>query len=95
MLTYKAAYTFVEEGVHAQLLDFPSAITCGVDLNEARRMLCSALVELAEFYIERGRPLPRPNPLITSLDADLEEPLYLHLRASTGVKLKPSGIVVP
>ena len=29
MLQYKAGYKFVGGGVHAQVLDFPAAITCG------------------------------------------------------------------
>ena len=37
MLTYKAAYQFVEGGVHAHFIDFPGAITCALDLGEARR----------------------------------------------------------
>ena len=54
MLTYKAAYQFIEGGVHAHVLDFPGAITCGSDLAEARRLLASALLDMAEFALERG-----------------------------------------
>lgn len=95
MLTYKAAYQFVEGGVHAHVLDFPGAITCGPDLAEARRLLASALLDMAEFALERGEPLPRPDPSLSDPDADIEEPVYLHLRASTGVELRPAGVVVP
>ena len=95
MLTYKAAYQFVEGGVHAQVLDFPGAITCGSDLAETRRLLASALVDMAEVTLERGELLPRPDPLVSDPDADIEEPIYLHLRASTGVEKRPSGVVVP
>ena len=95
MLTYKAAYQFVEGGVHAHVLDFPGAITCGADLGEARRLLASALRDLAEYALERGEPLPRPDPAQCDPDADLEEPIYLHLRASTGVEVIPAGVVVP
>ena len=28
MLKYKAGYKYVDSGVHAQVLDFPAAITC-------------------------------------------------------------------
>jgi predicted RNase H-like HicB family nuclease len=95
MLKYKAAYQFVEGGVHAHVLDFPGAITCGADLTEARRLLASALVDLAELSLERGEPLPRPDASLTDPDADLEEPLYLHLRVSTQVEVVPGGVVVP
>ncbi len=93
MLTYRAAYHFVEGMVHA--LDFPGAITCVADLPEARRLLASALLDLAEIAVERGEPLPRPDPSLSDPDADVEEPLHLHLRASTGVEVVPAGVVVP
>lgn len=94
MLTYKAAYQFVDAEVHAHVVDFPGAITCGCDLPEARRLLASALRDLAEFCLERGESLPLPNPSQSDPDADVEEPLYLHLRASTEVEVLPSGVVV-
>ena len=93
MLKYKAAYQFVEGGVHAHVLDFPGAITCGEDLAEARRMLTSALRDLAEYALEQGESLPRPDPLLSDQDADIEEPIYLHLRASTAVETVPVGVV--
>jgi len=95
MLTYMAAYQFVEGGVHAHVLNFPGAITCGADLGEARRMLASALLDLAGYALERGESLPRPDPLLTDPDADIEEPIHLHLRASTGIEVVPAGVVVP
>ena len=49
MLTYKAAFQFLDEGVHAHVLDFPGAITCGPDLAETRRLLASALLDLANY----------------------------------------------
>jgi hypothetical protein len=42
MVKYKAGYKFVGGGVHAQVLDFPEAISCGADLDDARRMLAAA-----------------------------------------------------
>ena len=94
MLTFKAAYQFVDGGVHAHVVDFPGAITCGSDLAEARRLLASALVDLAEICLERGESFPVPDPSQSDPNADLEEPLYLHLRASTEVQVIPSGVVV-
>lgn len=94
MLTYKGAYQFVDGGVHAHVVDFPGAITCGSDLPEARRLLASTLRDLAELCLERGELLPVPNPSPSDPDADVEEPLYLHLCASTEVEVLPSGVVV-
>lgn len=77
MLTYKAAYQFVEGGVHAHVLDFPGAITCGADLNEARRLLASALLDLVGLALDRGETLPQPDPTSTDPDADVEEECLL------------------
>ncbi len=85
MLTYKAMYKFLDDGVHAEVLDFPGAITCGADLHEARRLLASALVDMAETSLLMGEPLPVPDPSRTDPDADLEEPIHLLLSASTQV----------
>ncbi|MBW3596849.1 MAG: hypothetical protein KY475_06180 [Planctomycetes bacterium] len=86
MLQYKAGYKFVDGGVHAQVLDFPAAITCGADLAEARRLLAIALIDVAETCFEQGQAIPQPNPLVTDEEMDLEEPIYLHLTASMDVK---------
>src|SRR4051812_38763990 len=91
MLTYKAMYKFLDEGVHAEVLDFPGAITFGSNLEEARRMLASALVDMAETNLSLGEPLPRPDPSCTEPEADLEEPIYLLLTATTRVKVTPQS----
>ena len=95
MLQYKAGYKFVEDGVHAQVLDFPAAITCAGDLTEARRLLAVALVDVAEAALGVGQALPVPNPLITDTEMDIEEPIYLHLHVSSDVQEVPTGLVVP
>jgi predicted RNase H-like HicB family nuclease len=95
MLQYKAGYKFVGGGVHAQILDFPAAITCGADLAEARKLLAVALIDMAETCLELGQPLPQPNPQVSDPEMDLEEPIYLHLRASSDVSEVPAGVVVP
>src|SRR5262245_41946427 len=77
MLTYKAMYKFLDKGVPAEVLDFPVAITWGTDLEEARRLLASALVDMAKTNLLHGEPLPRPDPACTDPDADLEEFIYL------------------
>jgi len=58
MLTYKAMYKFLDEGVHAEVLDFPGVITFGNDLKEARRLLASALVDMAETNLLQNESLP-------------------------------------
>jgi len=83
MLKYKAGYKFVDGGVHAQVLDFPAAITCASDLPEARHLLAGALMDVAESFVEEGQMLPRPNDLVNDPEMDIEEPIYLQLHAGT------------
>jgi predicted RNase H-like HicB family nuclease len=91
MLTYKAMYKFLDEGVHAEVLDFPGAITYGEDLTEARRLLAAALVDMAETLLLAGEPLPPPDPARTDPESDLEEPIHLLLTAASRVKLVPES----
>jgi predicted RNase H-like HicB family nuclease len=91
MLTYKAMYQYIDEGVHAEVLDFPGAISSGKDLEEARRMLATALVDMAETNLLLGEALPRPDPSASDPDADIEEPIYLILTAASRVAVVPQG----
>jgi predicted RNase H-like HicB family nuclease len=93
MLTYKAMYKFLDQGVHAEVLDFPGAITFGATLEEARRMLGSALVDMAETNLLLHEPLPQPDPTCTDPEADIEEPIHLLLTAASRVTLVPSASV--
>ena len=93
MLQYKAGFKYVDGGVHAQVVDFPAVITCGADLAEARRLLTAALLDVAETKLELGQPLPSPNPTATDPEMDFEEPIYLHLSASSEVGEVPTGEV--
>ncbi|MFM9961291.1 MAG: type II toxin-antitoxin system HicB family antitoxin [Planctomycetaceae bacterium] len=94
MLTYKAMFKFVDGGVHAEVLDFPGAITCGRDLDEARRLLSSALVDIAETRCLQGQALPTPDPNVSDSEADLEEPIHLLLNASSRVTLIAEAVTI-
>lgn len=91
MLQYKAGYKYDDDGVHAQVVDFPAAISCAANLAEARKSLTAALVDVAETHLELGQPLPTPNPQATDPEMDLEEPIYLHLTASSEIEQTPAG----
>lgn len=91
MLTYRAMYKYLDEGVHAEVLDFPGVISFGEDLEDARRMLASALVDMAETNLLIGESQPAPDPTCTDLEADLEEPIHLLLTAVSRVALVPQG----
>ena len=85
MITYRAMFKFLSDGVHAEVLDFPGAISCGNDLEEARRQLRAALTDMAETALQHGEPLPQPNPAASDPESDLEEPIHLLLNAATHV----------
>jgi len=89
VVTYRAMYKYLDDGVHAEVLDFPGVISCGSGLEEARRMLGSALVDMSETNVLRGEPLPQPDPTRTDPDADLEEPIHLLFTAAARVTLTP------
>ncbi|ETX00541.1 MAG: hypothetical protein ETSY1_10860 [Candidatus Entotheonella factor] len=93
MLIYKAMYKFIDEGVHAEVLDFPGVITFGGNLEEARTLLASALVDMAETNLHHGDPLPQPAPNATDPEADLEEPIYLLLTAASRIRVTPQAPV--
>jgi predicted RNase H-like HicB family nuclease len=94
MLTYRAMYKYLDKGIHAEVLDFPGAISYGANLDEARRLLASALVDMAETCILHGESLPLPDPTCTDPDADLEEPIHLLLKASSHVVLVPQESIL-
>jgi len=83
MLTYRAMYKFLDDGMHAEVLDFPGVISSGKGLDEARAMLRSALADMAETNLGVGEPLPNPCPSATDPEADLEEPIHLLLTGTT------------
>lgn len=92
MIVYKAMYKFLPNGaVHAEVLDFPGAITCGKNLDEARKLLSGALVDMAETNLLLGEALPLPDAALTDAESDLEEPIYLLLNASSSVRTMPQA----
>lgn len=92
MLTYKAMYKFCDDGVHAEVLDFPGAISCGSDLDEAREMLQSALVDMAETHLVKGESLPVPDPNVYDDESDIEEPIHLLLSAASKISVVPQDV---
>ena len=89
MLTYRAMYKFLDEGVHGEVLDFPGTISFADNLEQVRRSLANALVEMAETNLMNGESLPQPNPSISDPEADLEEPIHLILTAASRIQVIP------
>jgi len=92
MLTYKASYTLTEEVYLGEVLDFPGTVACGNTLDEARRNLADALLDMAETNLIRGEPLPLPDSSKTQEEADIEEPIYLLLRTGHQLQLDVLGV---
>ena len=89
MLTYKAMYKFLDDGVHGEVLDFAGVLTCGKNLDETRKLLADALVDMAETNLLLGESLPIPDASLSNSEADLEEPIHLILNASSRIKVVP------
>ena len=68
--------------VVAEVLDFPGVCSQGFDLADARSMIASALLDVAQIHLEEGRPLPIPHADASSPDADLIELLPLTVEVS-------------
>ena len=86
MLEYHAAYYRDQDSgwYTVQVLDFPAAVSQGRTLQSARRMIRAALRGVAEWYLEDGEPLPRPNPRAADKKADLGEPIRVQIRILAG-----------
>ncbi len=86
MLRYHVAY-YLPRGedrmVVAEVLDFPAVCSQGFDLADARVMIASALEEMAQLFLEEGKPLPVPDVSAVSADAELVE--LSPLSVETGV----------
>lgn len=85
MLRYKVAYYLPvppDKMVVAEVLDFPGAVTQGFDLRDARSMIASALGEMAQLYLEQGKPLPVPNERADDPKADLIERMPLSIEVA-------------
>jgi predicted RNase H-like HicB family nuclease len=85
MLEYHAAFYEIEDGWYmGVVLDFPGVLTQGKTLNHARRMLRSALEDMAAWYMEDSEAFPRPNPRARDKKASVLEPLRLLAKAKVG-----------
>jgi predicted RNase H-like HicB family nuclease len=85
MLEYHAAYYPIEDGWYmAKVLDFPGAVSQGRTLPSARRMIRDSLEGLAEFILEKGERLPKPNPRAKDGKAVYQEKIVLDVQRRTG-----------
>ena len=70
--------------VVAEVLDFPGVFSQGFDLPDARSMVASVLLDVAQMHLEQGRPLPIPDATASAPEADLIEliPLTVEVGAA-------------
>lgn len=84
MLQYHVAFTMPrgeDRMVIAEALDFPGVLSQEFDLADARRMIASALEDMAELCLDEGRPLPMLSETATDPEADLVELIPLSVAA--------------
>src|SRR5215470_5730637 len=62
MLVYKSAYRWEDSVCLGEVLDFPGTVSFGHTLDEARKNLAGALLDMGETNLLRGEPLPLPDP---------------------------------
>jgi predicted RNase H-like HicB family nuclease len=85
MLEYHAAYYPIEDGWYmAKVLDFPGVVTQGKTLKAAKRMLRSALQDMALWYLEDGQALPQPGAKLRDKKAEVVETVRLVVKATSG-----------
>jgi predicted RNase H-like HicB family nuclease len=85
MLEYHAAYYKEESGWYVvRLIDFPGVLSQGRTLQSARRMIRDALQSMADWYMEDGQPMPKPNPRARDKHADHTETVRLRARVERG-----------
>jgi predicted RNase H-like HicB family nuclease len=85
MLEYHAAYYQIEDGWYlAKVLDFPGAVSQGRSLKSAQRMIRDSLRGLAQFIVEKGEVLPKPNPKAKDDAATFNEKILLKVRFEAG-----------
>jgi predicted RNase H-like HicB family nuclease len=90
VLEYHAAYyrNPEDQGWYVvEMLDFPGVVSQGKTLKSARRMIRDALRVMLEWYVEDGKPLPRPNPRARAKKAKFMEKIRVELRLAGGVPL--------
>ena len=87
MLQYHAAYYPIEDGWYmVRVLEFPGVISQGKNIKHARMMIKDALCLMAEYKLDQGEGLPRPNPRARDKKAELVEPIQLKIRALVGAE---------
>jgi predicted RNase H-like HicB family nuclease len=86
MLEYHAAFYWDAESrwFSARVLDFPGANSQGRTLNSARRMVRAALKLVADYRIDNGIPLPKPDAHAFDSSADTVEAIRLSIHVRPG-----------
>ena len=90
MLEYHAAYyrNPEDDGWYVvEVLDFPGVVSQGRTLKSARAMIRDALRCMVEWYLEDGKPLPRPKPHVRDKSARHLEKIRVNFKVAEGIPL--------
>ena len=63
-MKFTACYTKLEHGYMGKLLEWPTVITEGDDLEDCRDLLVEAATEMAELYKDEGMNIPYPSIVV-------------------------------
>lgn len=77
---YPAKFQLENMGYTVTFRGIPEAITQGDNLDEAKSMAVSALIDAFDFYVEKKIPIPYPTPPIDN-DVVIELPVVVWLKA--------------
>jgi predicted RNase H-like HicB family nuclease len=69
--TYTARYTKITTGYMGQLVDWPEVITEGKTLEDCRRLLQDALLEMIAAYRQQEKEMPVGGALIEQLPVEV------------------------
>jgi predicted RNase H-like HicB family nuclease len=68
--SYTAKYTKIDSGYMGQLVEWPEVITEGKTLEECRKMLKDALMEMIQAYRMQGKEIPPGGGLLEQMPVE-------------------------
>ncbi len=68
--SYTAKYSKIDSIYVGQLLEWPEVVTEGKTIEECRKMLRDALVEMIEAYKQQGREVPQGGELVEQVQVE-------------------------
>lgn len=76
-MKFIACYTNLENGYMGQLLEWPSVITCGNDLEACEYMLKDAARKMALAYYDDGQEIPQEELIVKPISIPLDDEAFM------------------